>query len=250
MILPMSTELASRVLSILDEEIASLSKSVSNAAVLFSGGLDSSIIASLCSRHMHVTLYTAGLSGSHDIAAAEESASELGLGLVKAIADERDVLQSATDVGKVLTVPGHAADALEISIYAPMFFVLGRVSELDVFTGQGADELFGGYHRYLSMEGEELANSMRSDVSKLLVSGILRDRLIASRFGKTLHTPYLSGGLVSFASHLPPESKVSGGVRKRLLRECASLLSLSACNREKKAMQYGSGFQRILRRIS
>lgn len=244
----MSREQALRVLSILEGEIASVSSSAKSAAVLFSGGLDSSIIATLCSRHMDVTLYTAGVSGSHDIQISEKTAGELGLNLVSAIATESDVLLAAAEVGRLLAFRGHDADALEISIYAPMFFVLSRVREQAVFTGQGADELFGGYHRYLAMTGEELVVAMRMDVAQLLSSGIERDRLIASHFGKTLHTPYLCKEMVNFASSLPPESRVSGGVRKKLLRESASILSLSSGTLEKKAMQYGSGFQKILRR--
>jgi len=66
-----------------------------------------------------------------------------------------------------------------------------------------------------------------------------------------LSYPYLDGRVVSAARALPAREKVAGGVRKRALREVAErFLPREVAWREKKAMQYGTGIWRELRRLA
>lgn len=240
---------AEHLLALLSGQVDAVAGEVESGAVLFSGGLDSSIIARMCSRRMNVTLYSVGTAGSHDLRASVVSASQLGLRLVSVVADEDEVLDAANAVRKLLTErDGAEPSYIDVSIYAPVYFLMGFVKEEHVFSGQGADELFGGYRRYLRMEAGERAARMRQDASALISRGTLRDIWIAEEFGKKLHLPYLSPGIVAFAAALPEDSKIAGGVRKVVLRECATLLSVAAATSEKKAMQYGSGFEKVIRK--
>ena len=244
----MSEEEAARLLSLLDASVSAIRVPPEGCAVLYSGGLDSSTVAALCARLMPVTLYSVGTAGSHDILASVAGAGEMKLNLVSVIAGEEEIKSSAEQVAGLLAeVRGWTMNRQDISIYAPMFHLMGFVKERHVFTGQGADELFGGYSRYMRMGAEERVIAMGSDVKSLLSYGIRRDESVALHFGKELHLPFLSPEVVGFASSLSPESKVDGKTRKKVLRECASLLNLKASSAEKKAMQYGSGFDRVLR---
>lgn len=244
----MSSEEAARLLSLLDAAVSAMRAPAEGCAVLFSGGLDSSIVAALCARYMHVTLYSVGTAGSHDILSSAAGAGEMKLNLVSVIAGEDEIKHSADQVASLLAqVRGWTGKSQEISIYAPMFHLMGFVKERNVFTGQGADELFGGYSRYTRMGAEERVAAMRSDVKSLLSYGVGRDEKVALHFGKELQLPFLSREVVEFASSLSTESKIDGKTRKKVLRECAALLNLKASSAEKKAMQYGSGFDRVLR---
>ncbi len=240
---------AERLLSILRDEIRKQSAGVGHAAILFSGGLDSSIVAQICRENTQATLYTVGTAGSHDIAASVSGDLRPGSRLVAVVAADASALESAVQVRKLFREKlGIEPSHTEVSVYAPMYHLMQFVSEEHVFTGQGADELFGGYSRYVRMTAGERVSSMRRDAEKLLLTGVKRDKCVAEHFHKIIHFPYLSDRVAEFSYSLPPELKISGTARKVVLRECARLLSLTASEKEKKAMQYGSGFEKILRR--
>jgi asparagine synthase (glutamine-hydrolysing) len=132
----------------------------------------------------------------------------------------------------------------------PAYLVFLHCREKAVFTGDGADELFGGYHRYLSMGEEELAASLHSDTRRLLDCGILKNRLLASSAGKELRTPFLSANIVELASRIPTGMKVRNGTRKLVLRRAAELLGVppAISDAPKAAAQYGSSVAKVLRR--
>ena len=216
-------------------------------AVLFSGGLDSSIVAFMASRVMAARAYAVGIEGSHDLKAAEEGALELGIPLVKITASSADVVEACGQLCSIFEdALERKPDRLELSIYSPMTLAMKHVREELVFTGQGADEAFGGYGRYRKMSVHERSAAMRDDLSALLTNGIDRDRAIAMRFGKKLSTPYLSEGITHFSRALDDSDRFMDGQNKFLLRKLALQMGLSAGTRAKKAMQYGSGFERVI----
>lgn len=233
--------------------ISALARSIEvngNSALLYSGGLDSSIIAGISSSRGRINLYTVGTEGSRDILEARKGASELGLELTEVIASDEDVLISCHRLNDIFAKRlGRRPTRLELSIYSPMVFALENVSEKVVLSGQGADEEFGGYSRYLRMDRSVLAEALNKDLDDLLLNGIRRDASIASEFGKTLVTPFLSTAVVSMAREMPLELKIDGGTNKVILRAVAAMLGLSAASAHKKAMQYGSGFEKAIKRL-
>ena len=78
-----------------------------------------------------------------------------------------------------------------------------------------------------------------------------RDQAVAGLFGCTLSCPYLDVRVVRAAHAIPAAERVFGGVRKRPLRMVARryLPTEIACH-EKKAMQYGSGIWKVIRRCA
>jgi len=212
--------------------------------VLFSGGLDSTIIAKVASDFGEVTLYTIGIEGSHDLAAGKEMAKELALNWRPVVLDQRAIIEYLVPLSKLL---GDTAP-LPLSFEIPLFVVASLSKEIVLLSGQGADELFGGYARYLLMDDVQLAQGMKRDLEHLLSRGVEDERKIASHFNKQILHPYLHPEVIATASLLPARQCIDGQSRKVVLRDVARLLGLhQVADRPKKAAQYGSGVMRMMK---
>jgi asparagine synthase (glutamine-hydrolysing) len=116
-----------------------------------------------------------------------------------------------------------------------------------VFTGQGPDITFAGYHKYKS------TSDVQAEIMKdlpILAIDQKRDTAMAAHFGITLINPYLEKDMVDFALHVPPGYKIRNGVEKFLLREYAKSIGLphEIADRPKKAFQYSTGLQQTVRK--
>lgn len=232
----------------------SVKKSVSGAVkvgVLFSGGLDSSLLAHLAKRYAgdaDITLYTVGTVVSHDMIKARQASWLLKMKLKEVVVKGGDIESSLPLVADIIG----SRHPVRLSFTLPLYFGLKNARASVVLSGQGADELFGGYSRYLKMENNELEENLKKDVDDLINRDIAMDHAIARHFGKNLITPYLDEEVVARAALIPPEYKVRDGQRKIILREAALELGLPAelAKREKKAAQYSSGMIKELRRTA
>ncbi len=113
-----------------------------------------------------------------------------------------------------------------------------------VLTGQGADELFGGYARYLTCTdpGSELLRDFAG-----LASQGLRDQSVAALNNTYLSLPFLDVRVVRAARSIPAGEMVRDGVGKWPLREVAARhIPREIAFYRKKAMQYGTGIARVL----
>jgi asparagine synthase (glutamine-hydrolysing) len=213
------------------------------AVVALSGGVDSALVAALAGRECVV----AGVEGSHDLRRAREVAQELDLSLEEAVIDPGRIEDALTEVLAVIP----RADPVDGSIAATLYFVAEWAKDHGyerILAGQGADELFGGYARYL--ETETLGQDLDRDFLGLPAQAA-RDQAVAGLFGALFSLPYLDVRVVRAARGIPPEEKVRGGVRKKPLREVAARhLPAEIAHREKKAMQYGSGMMREMKRLA
>jgi asparagine synthase (glutamine-hydrolysing) len=211
--------------------------------VALSGGVDSALVAALARRECVVV----GVEGSHDLKRAKAVATVLDLSLNTAIIDPRRIEEALVEVLAVIP----RANPVDASIAATLYFVAewaGDHGYERILAGQGADELFGGYARYL--ETETLGMDLERDFQGLAVQAA-RDQAVADLFGAYFSLPYLDVRVVRAAMAVPAEEKVKEGVRKRPLREVAAMyMPNDVAHYEKKAMQYGSGVMREMKRLA
>jgi len=215
-------------------------------AVLFSGGLDSTLLAALAKSFSELRLYTVGYPGSHDIEAGRRGAEELDLPWEPILIDD-SVLRGAV---AYLRDQVGVTDPVTVSFEVPLYLVCSRVPERVLLSGQGADELFGGYARYSPMSPEELEQARAADFQRLLFDGFIREARMAQDLGKTLVCPYLDLQVVEAALRVPSRELFGELGNKQPLRRIAMGLGLASALAPKKAAQYGSGVMKAMKRMA
>jgi len=169
-------------------------------------------------------------------------------------------------------------DPLKVSVGVPMYFAAkeARKDGLSVvLSGQGGDELFGGYNRYLAHATKRdyagLKEAMQRDADNAYADNLDRDMRVFREFSIDLRFPYMEPEFCKAASEMPAELKVyelpDGAkeefacvdvidgrrvIRKYLLRCLAVEAGLPQylIDRRKKAAQYGSESEKIIDRIA
>ncbi len=220
-----------------------------SCAIAFSGGLDSSLIATLC---RDSELYSVGMAGSHDAQQAKKAAALLGLSDRLYFHEiTMDELESAIPhVIKAI----ESSDPLKVSIALPLFFA-SKDACCDgirvMLSGQGADELFAGYKRYQSLNGRELESALRKDLENIAENNLERDDAATMANAVELRVPFPDKEVVELALRIAPELKIRSGMRKYILRLAAmKILSDELAFKEKKAAQYSSGIYSALLKIA
>lgn len=236
--------------------IDSQTKGCNKAAILFSGGLDSSLVSLLVSRKIKTSLFVVGTENSHALLRARKYSKLLRLGLNEKIVSDEEVKREFNKIAKIIGTE----NKLQISIAIPIYFALSEIKKSGfdlVFCGQGADELFFGYDEFrrLLNSGKDYFQLEALRWKKLLnfwEDNLKRDLSLADYFDLELKAPYLRKEFVlqalSFSAKQNITSK-SDFLRKRILRKLALDLKLpkKIALERKKAVQYDSGISKILK---
>jgi asparagine synthase (glutamine-hydrolysing) len=231
--------------------------------VLLSGGVDSCLIAKLIrdaasGLGIEAIAYTAGLPDSPDVNFAREFAKELGIKhktkilnidtieeyipkVIEAIEDS-DFVQVETGIGLYAVIDTASQDGITV-----------------IFSGQGPDELWGGYTWYPRVLGKdgrhELYRRMWDDLTRADIETLDRENKIAMAHGVELLFPYLDTKVVNVAMSVESELKVTSEedhLGKHPHRQLAIKIGISEkyANREKLAIQHGTGIHGVLDNIA
>lgn len=228
--------------------------------ILFSGGLDSSILAKISSDlGAKVVLYCSGVKDSEDVKNAKEVSEILNLPLrISELTYE--IIEEY--LPKIL-YSIEESDLMNLAIAIPIFFSTKLAKEEGIrvmLSGQGADEIFGGYKRYeriMLNEGyTKLRKELERDVSNIWAKNLQRDDAASMANAVEVRFPFLDTDFLKYSVGLPPEFKIikDGAItsRKHILRLIAKEIGLpeSIISRPKVAAQFGSSSQKIIEKIA
>lgn len=239
------------------ESVKKRLRDLSRVGIMFSGGIDSTILAYL-SREMgtETTLYCVGHENSPDFKFAQKTARDMDLPirLRKVIMDDvRNYLSPVLNAVEEFNL-------MKLGVGMPLYMAAEMAHEDGIkvmLSGQGADELFAGYHRYLKFyqeQGEDTQENLNKDIDNLYQVNLQRDDAVTMANGVEQRVPYLDRDVINISRNIPMKYKINGeedNLRKCILREVARDLGVpeETVKRPKKAAQYGSGIDKMLRRI-
>ena len=248
-----------RLQTLLQRSIRERVLGLKDIAVAFSGGLDSSLIAFLTKQTgVNVHLVFVSLADQPEIEYAKKAADALKLRVHVKLYDERDVEKV---LPKVLWLIEEGAP-VKASIGVPFYWAAENAAKIGLkvmLAGQGADELFAGYKRYLSgcspQGRERLRETIFEDIVKMHETNFERDSKICSFHNIELRLPFATYQIAKFAISLPLELKIESAndtLRKLVLRRMAENIGLPKfiAAKPKKAIQYATGVSKTLKKLA
>ncbi|KAF8649793.1 hypothetical protein AX16_005559 [Volvariella volvacea WC 439] len=245
-------------------------------AVLFSGGIDSTIIAYLASKHIPadepIDLLNVAFENPRKVKSRRErkhNGTDDKVTVPEGLYQVPDRLTGLEQLEELRALcPGRIWNfSLAIALYFASRGV-GQVRSSPeeesvayhskarvILNGLGADELLGGYSRHRTTYARggwmEIVKELQLDIDRIPSRNLGRDDRIISSHGKETRHPFLSLSLVSYIASLPAYMKLDprlelGFGDKLLLRLATYKLGLvSASGRKKRAMQFGSHSARM-----
>ena len=232
--------------------------------VLLSGGLDSSITAALAARHAEMRVeeheeapawwprlhsFAIGLEGSPDLLAAQRAADHIGTvhhGFTFTIQEGLDALEE-------VIYHLETYDVTTIRAATPMFLMARKIRAMGikmVLSGEGADEIFGGYlYFHKAPHPQAFHEETVRKISRLHSYDCLRANKAMSAWGVEARVPFLDKEFLDVAMSIDPADKMAdsmkGGdrIEKHILREAFEhLLPEDIAWRQKEQFSDGVGY--------
>ena len=241
----------------LDDALAALRETLECAVVkrlrsdvpfgaLLSGGLDSSIIAALATRHVDVLkTFAVGFEGSPDLLAARTVAAHIGSDHHELVITPRQALDELPEILRHL----ETFDQDLVRSAVPCWFVSRFAAEevKVVLTGEGADELFAGYTYYRDIEDpDSLADELRRSITRMHNINLQRVDRMSMAHGLEARVPFLDREMIALGMQLPVKWKLKQvhgkRIEKWLLRKAfEDILPHEIVWRDKLQFDQGSG---------
>jgi asparagine synthase (glutamine-hydrolysing) len=219
---------------------------------LLSGGLDSSLVAALAQRAVEraggarrIPTFSIGLAGSPDLAAARRVAAAIGT-------DHRELLftlEEGLDALSEVIYHVETYDVTTVRASTPMYLMARRIRSAGVrmvLSGEGADEIFGGYlYFHRAPDAAEFHAETVRKLDLLHKYDCLRANKSMAAWGVEARVPFLDLAFLDVAMGCDAEAKrvPPGGMEKHLLRSAfAGVLPDEVLWRQKEQFSDGVGY--------
>ncbi len=225
-------------------------------ACLLSGGLDSSIIAAVAKEvGADLPVITVGMEGAPDLENAKLMADHLGM-------EHHVRLYTASEIAELTPRAVNVLESFEedcVSGAISNLFASAKATEFTncILSGEGGDELFGGYHllKELSSQTERL-KMMQRLIAVAYNTAV--QRLDRSMMGNSINyrTPFIDTEVIAFASQLPVDWKIhdwgnGAFTEKWILREAfKDLLPEKIYKRPKLRFAGGTGTDNVMDQVA
>jgi asparagine synthase (glutamine-hydrolysing) len=231
--------------------------------VLLSGGLDSSIIAASAKRFAarrieddgrseawwpQLHSFAIGLEGSPDLRAAREAADHIG----SVHHDFHFTVQEGLDALSDVIHHLETYDVTTVRASTPMYLMARRIRAMGikmVLSGEGADEIFGGYlYFHRAPDPRSFHEETVRKLDRLHLFDCLRANKAMAAWGVEARVPFLDKEFLDVAMRIDPAAKMAGAGRmeKQILREAfADMLPASVAWRQKEQFSDGVGYNWI-----
>ena len=230
--------------------------------VLLSGGLDSSIISAVAQKYAENRIETGGKEAAwwprlHSFAVGLQGAPDLEKGTVHH--EINYTIQEGLDALSDVVYFTETYDVTTIRASTPMYLLARVIKSMGikmVLSGEGADEVFGGYlYFHKAPDARAFHEETVRKLSKLHLYDCLRANKSLAAWGVEGRVPFLDTAFLDVAMRLNPLAKMCPGstIEKKILREAFSpLLPDEVAWRQKEQFSDGVGYSWIdtLKRIT
>jgi asparagine synthase (glutamine-hydrolysing) len=231
--------------------------------VLLSGGLDSSLISAITQKFAarriedndlaeawwpKVHSFACGLEGSPDLIAAKTVADSIGTIHHSVVFTEQEGIDALQEVIYHL----ETYDVTTIRASTPMYLMARKIKAMGikmVLSGEGADEIFGGYlYFHKAPNAQEFHEELNRKLDRLHKFDCLRANKSMSAWGIEARVPFLDKNFMDVAMRINPEDKMCGNgkMEKAILRESfEGYLPKEILWRQKEQFSDGVGYSWI-----
>ena len=231
--------------------------------VLLSGGLDSSLISAITQKFAarrieendlseawwpKVHSFACGLEGSPDLVAAQTVADSIGTIHHSVIFTEQEGIDALKEVIYHL----ETYDVTTIRASTPMYLMARKIKAMGikmVLSGEGADEIFGGYlYFHKAPNAQEFHEELNRKLDRLHKFDCLRANKSMSAWGIEARVPFLDKHFMDVAMRINPEDKMCGNgkMEKAILRSAfEGYLPKEILWRQKEQFSDGVGYSWI-----
>lgn len=231
--------------------------------VLLSGGLDSSVISAIAKKFAarrietdgkkdawwpQLHSFAVGLKGAPDLIKAREVADHIGTVHHEINYTIQEGLDAVRDVIYFI----ETYDVTTVRASTPMYLLARVIKSMGikmVLSGEGADEVFGGYlYFHKAPDAKAFHEETVRKLSKLYLYDCLRANKSLSAWGVEGRVPFLDKEFLDVAMRTNPEAKMCPGktIEKKIVREAfADMLPESVAWRQKEQFSDGVGYSWI-----
>ena len=231
--------------------------------VLLSGGLDSSVISAIAEKYSEMRIeddsqtkaywprlhsFAVGLKGAPDLAKARLVADHIGT-----VHHEINyTIQEGLDAIRDVIYYIETYDVTTVRASTPMYLLARVIKSMGinmVLSGEGADEIFGGYlYFHKAPTAKDFHEETVRKLSKLHLYDCLRANKSLSAWGVEGRVPFLDKEFLDVAMRTNPKAKMCPGqtIEKKIVREAfAELLPEEVTWRQKEQFSDGVGYSWI-----